>query len=133
MARTMNTALCWNRLVRLPAERKTWCGLIAWKMTMIRTRPATTGSIPLSPALARAAQPRTYWPRVWATTSRGTSSAATSAAAVGSDCSSGASVRAIVGPLSVRLCLGRHAHLASRGHVLDDALAVEGGGAVLRH
>jgi hypothetical protein len=52
----MNTALCWNRLTRLPGERKTWLGLIASKTMTIARRPKMTGSTPLSPALIRAHQ-----------------------------------------------------------------------------
>ena len=53
----MNTALCWKRFTRFPAERKTWWGLIAWKTTMMAINPKRTGSIPLSPLLMR---------RIWA-------------------------------------------------------------------
>src|SRR5215472_7099311 len=119
MARTMKTALCWNRLTRLPADRKTWCGLIAWKTAMMATRPTMTGSTPLSPLRTRAHQASMYWPRVWATMAGGTSTAAASSASVRPASRSGASLVDITG-------------LASGGHVLDRALAVERRGLVLR-
>ena len=37
----------------LPAERKTWLRLIAWKTMTMATRPRSTGSTPLSPPLMR--------------------------------------------------------------------------------
>src|SRR5215472_5327486 len=120
MASTMKTALCWNRLTRLPADRKTWCGLIAWKTAMIATRPTMTGSTPLSPLRTRAHQASTYSPRVWATMAGGTSTAAASCASVRSASRSGASLDDIAG-------------LTSGGHVLDGALAVERRSAVLGH
>src|SRR5437660_5729796 len=119
MARTMKTALCWNRLTRLPAERNTWCGLMIWKTITMIAMPAMTGSTPLSPLRTRAHQPRMYSPKLWATISGGTSMAAASTAAVGSAWRSGAS----------RIDMAR---LPSRGHVLDDALPVERRCAVLR-
>jgi hypothetical protein len=47
MPRSTNTEPCTNRLVKLPADRKTesW----TWKMMTSRIKPATTGSTPLSP------------------------------------------------------------------------------------
>src|SRR2546421_4164481 len=54
----MITAPCTRRLVRLPAVRK--LAFWVWKMTAIRTRPTTTGRMPLSPARIRASQARAY-------------------------------------------------------------------------
>ncbi len=59
MARTMITALCWKRLTRLTAERKTWFGLIVQNTTTMATMATTTGSTPLSPARMRASDPLT--------------------------------------------------------------------------
>src|SRR5438105_1767753 len=129
----MNTALCWKRFTRFPADRNTWCGLIAWKTTTMRMRPAMTGSTPLSPPLSRATQARRYSPRDWATSSGGTSTSAPSAA-VGSGTCSGASIRAIRvlhggGGRGLR----RRPPGTSGCHVLDDTLTVEGGRPVLRN
>src|SRR3989442_13947777 len=60
IARTMNTAACWNRLTRLTGERKTWLGLIAQNTRMIANMAAMTGRTPLSPGLMRAPQALRY-------------------------------------------------------------------------
>src|SRR5215472_1906009 len=132
MARTMKTALCWNRLTRLPAERKTCSGLMAWKTTMMTSRPPMTGSSPLSPPRTRAHQPWRYSPRFWATIPGGTSTAAASGAAVGSACRSGASLVDIRAHPLARLERPR-AHLPAGGHVLDDGLGIERRLGVLGH
>src|SRR5207237_1993500 len=131
MARTMKTALCWKRLTRLPAERNTWFGLMAVKMTEMRMMPAMTGSTPLSPARSRAIQARNQSPRDWATISGGSSTAAAWAAAVGSGADSGASACAI----RRRLPVGRPPSTtgAAGRHVVDHPLPVHGGRPILRH
>src|SRR5712692_2063416 len=50
IASTMNTALCWKRLTRLPADRNTWFGLITSKTTMIATRPGASSGAAISAA-----------------------------------------------------------------------------------
>src|SRR5438445_2666395 len=121
MARTMNTALCWNRLTRFPAERKTWFGLTTSKTTTIASIAAMTGSTPLSPARIRAAYARTYSPSDCATSSGGTSAWAASGAAVRSGaCSGGIPARSAAFGTSATA-----AAQPSCGHVLDDALPVE--------
>src|SRR2546430_14906264 len=112
----MKTALCWNRLTRLPADRKT--GLMAVKTIEMMTRPRTTGSTPLSPARRRVSQARNHSPSDWATISGGTSTiAAASADAVGS---SGASARAML-----FLAVARHPAGSAGRHVLDHARSEE--------
>src|SRR5713101_3069374 len=124
IASTMNTALCWKRLTRLPADRNTWFGLITSKTTKIATRPRTTGSTPLWPFRTRATYARAYSPKVWATSSGGTSACA-AGAAVRAGASSGAAISAAL--------LSNAAAHAAGGHVLDDTLAVELGRLVLDH
>src|SRR5437868_1888978 len=129
IASTMKTALCWNRLTRLVAERKTWCGLIPSKTKVMITSPRMTGRTPLSPARIRAIHAWNHCPSVWATISGGTSTAA-SAAAVGSS-DSGASALATF--FSITISTPRPGGRAG-GHVVDDGLPIEGIGPILaRH
>src|SRR5256886_11534570 len=123
IARTMKTALCWNRLTRFPAERKTLWGLIAWKTIVMMSRARMTGRTPLSPLRMRVSQARNHSPRDWATSSGGTSRVAASAAAVGSGAVSGASARATLCSVGIRSLPG--AARRPGGHVIDDALPVE--------
>src|SRR5207302_4777769 len=131
IASTMKTALCWNRLTRFPAERKTLPGLIAWKTIVMMTRARMTGRTPLSPLRIRVSQARNHSPNDWATSSGGTSRVAASAAAVGSGAVSGASARA------TRCSVGiRSRPTAARrpgGHVIDHALPVEVRSGTLGH
>src|SRR2546426_3802189 len=90
-----------------------------------------TGRTPLSPLRIRTAQARSHSLRDWAAISGGSSSCAAAAAAVGSGADSGASARAMLLPVSIG---GRARSTGgARCHVLDDTLAVERRGAVLRH
>src|SRR2546425_4878520 len=131
IARTMKTALCGNRLTRFPAERKTLCGLIAWKTIVMMSKARMTGRTPLSPLRILVSQARNHSPNDWATSSGGTSRVAASAAAVGSGAVSGASARATCCSVGIRSLPA--AARRSGGHVIDDALPVEVRGATLGH
>src|ERR1039458_510121 len=149
IARTMNTALCRKRFTMLPAERKTWCGLIAWKTMMVAINASTTGSAPLSPLLTRTIWPCRYSPSDCATIPGGTREAAASgAAAVRSTKGSigGPSSGTLPPPTGSWSAFAMKRSFIARarpegghagspgGHVLDDALAVEHRGPVLyRH
>src|SRR5207248_6384779 len=104
---------------------------MAWKTMVIRTSPRITGRTPLSPLRIRVVQARNHSPSDWATSSGGTSRVAASVAAVGSGADSGASALARLASISVGTLDG--ATRGPGGHVVDDALAVEGGGALLDH
>src|SRR5205807_10171574 len=95
------------------------------------TRARMTGRTPLSPLRIRVSQARNHSPSDWATSSGGTSRVAASVAAVGSGADSGASALARLASISVGALDG--ATRGTGGHVVDGALAVEGGGAVLDH
>src|SRR5690349_14555786 len=118
IARTMITALCWKRFTRLTAERNTWFGLMVQNTTTMATIATMTGRTPLSPALMRDTQARTYSPSDWATSAGGTSAS-----------TSGTAVRSTSGAVVVRSAfLGASAIAAaqpSRRHVLHHALPVE--------
>src|SRR5579872_3171432 len=62
MARTITTALCWNRFTRLTGETNTWFGLQIVNTTRMATIAAMTGRTPLSPDLTREIDARTYPP-----------------------------------------------------------------------
>src|SRR5690348_1071719 len=115
MARTITTALCWNRLTRLTGDRKTWLGLQIVNTTRIATMAAMTGSTPLSPDRMRDDHARTYSPSDCATSAGGTSFSATSGAAVRSTAAAGS---ALFGSATA-------AARSSCRHVLDDRLPVE--------
>src|SRR4029077_7897701 len=108
---------CWKRFTRLTAERNTWFGLMVQNTTTMATIATTTGRTPLSPALIRDTQARTYSPSDCAT-SAGATSATTSGTAVRS--TSGAVVSSAFSGASAIA-----AAQTSCRHVLHHALPVE--------
>src|ERR1700704_1201673 len=95
------------------------------------SRARITGRTPLSPLRIRVSQARDHSPSDWATSSGGTSMVAACTAAVGSGAVSGASARATLCSVPIRWLPG--AARGTGGHIIDDALPVEGRGATLRY
>src|SRR5437773_7426496 len=98
---------------------------------VMMSKARMTGRTPLSPLRMRVSQARNHSPSDCATISGGTSRAAASAAAVGSGAVSGASARAILCSLTIGSLTA--AARGTGGHVIDDALPVEGRGTTLGH
>src|ERR1051325_8729301 len=118
----MKTALCWQRLTRLPGDRyRPW--LMVWKTTEMMIRPRITGRTPLSPERMRSNHARKYSESDWATTAGGSSATAASEA----------TVRSWPASIASAFCRASAtaAAQASCRHVLDHALAVEVGSLVL--
>ena len=80
IASSMYIELCSKRLTRFCADRNFEFAI--WKLTATTTMARTTGRTPLLPARTRAHEARKYWPRDWATSSGGMSTASTLASAV---------------------------------------------------
>src|SRR3989440_8583763 len=97
---------------------------------VMMSKARMTGRTPLSPLRMRVSQARNHSPSDWATSSGGTSSVAV-AAAVGSCAASGASARATLCSLGIASLTA--AARGTGGHVIDNALPVEGGSAILGH
>src|SRR5580704_8282390 len=131
MPSTMNWADCCRRLTRFSAERKRERSI--WKMMMITTRPAITGSTPLSPLRTRLNHTVTYSLKLASGGSVSTSlSSVARSAAVSSSISGGALIPPTVGSSLVGISARRPGVVAgvlafaqpSGRHDLDGALAV---------